>query len=56
MPNSVSFEYSYLPIMIGNLKGSYVFWIAINIILLLILVYEIKKEIKRIRSEYADGN
>lgn len=52
MPNSVTFEYSYLPIKIGGLKGSYVFWILINVILLLILIFEIRKEILRVRAEY----
>ncbi len=56
MPNSVTFEYSYLPIKIGNMKGSYIFWILINVILLLILIFEIRKEIKRVRAEYVDGN
>jgi len=52
MPNSVTFEYSYLPVKVGNLKGSYVFWILINIILLLILIFEVRKEIIRVRKEY----
>lgn len=52
MPNSVTFEYSYIPIKIGNFKGSYVFWILINIVLLLILIFEIRKEIMRVRAEY----
>ena len=49
-PSSVRVEYSYLPVRIGNMKGSYVFWIVINIILLLILTYEIRKEVKRVRE------
>lgn len=52
MPNSVTFEYSYIPIKIGELKGSYVFWILINIILLLILIFEIRKEIIRVRANH----
>ena len=54
LPKEVNFEYSYLPISVGNIKGSYFFWITINIILLLILIYEIKREIKRIRKEYGE--
>lgn len=50
-PKSVAFEYSYIPISIGGLKGSYVFWIMINLFLVLFLVYEVRKEIRRIRSE-----
>lgn len=49
LPNSVIFEYSYLPISIGQFKGSYVFWISVNILLLLILIFEIKREIKKAR-------
>ncbi len=52
LPKNVVFEYSYIPISVGDYKGSYVFWISINIILLLILFYEIRKEIKRVRKEY----
>jgi len=52
LPNDIIFEYSYLPINFGGIKGSYLFWIIINMVLLLILVYEIRKEIKRIRAEY----
>lgn len=43
-PDSVRMEYSYIPVKIGNMKGSYVFWILINIVLLLILTFEIRKE------------
>lgn len=50
-PKSVAFEYSYIPIRFGDLKGSYVFWVSINILLLLFLVYEVRKEILRIRKE-----
>jgi hypothetical protein len=51
-PKAIAFEYSYIPVRVGDFKGSYVFWISINIILLLILIYEVRKEIKRIRREY----
>lgn len=50
-PKSVAFEYSYLPVKIGGLKGSYVFWVGVNVLLLLFLIYEIRKEIRRIREE-----
>ena len=50
-PKSVAFEYSYIPLRLGSLKGSYVFWILVNVLLLLFLVYEVRKEIKRIRME-----
>lgn len=51
--NSPSFgivEYSYVPIKIGDLKGSYVFWILINIVLLLILAFEISRGIKKLKK------
>lgn len=51
LPKSVIFEYSYLPISVGSLKGSYVFWIMINIILLGILVIEVRKEINKVKSK-----
>jgi hypothetical protein len=51
MPNSIAFEYSYLPIKIGSMRGSYVFWIFINVILLAILVYEVRREIRKARKK-----
>ena len=50
-PKSIVFEYSYLPVRIGSFKGSYVFWIVVNVLLLMFLVYEVRREIKRIRQE-----
>ena len=52
LPKSVIFEYSYLPISFGGFKGSYVFWIFVNVALLLVLFYEVRKEIKRVRDDY----
>ncbi|MCA9458957.1 MAG: hypothetical protein KC550_00245 [Nanoarchaeota archaeon] len=52
LPNSVSFEYSYIPMKIGSFKGSYAFWIVVNVFLLLILIFEIRREIKRVRKQY----
>ncbi|MCA9459081.1 MAG: hypothetical protein KC589_04085 [Nanoarchaeota archaeon] len=52
LPNSVSFEYSYIPIRFGSFKGSYSFWIIVNVLLLLILIFEIRREIKRVRKQY----
>lgn len=50
LPNSIVFEYSYLPISIGSFKGSYIFWIVVNIILLSILFIEVKREIKKVKG------
>lgn len=55
-PKSVAFEYSYIPLNIAGLKGSYLFWILINLALVIFLVYEVKKEIKRIREEEGQGH
>jgi len=44
-PSSVFFEYSYLPIKIGNMQGSTVFWIIVNVILIFLLVREIRKHL-----------
>jgi len=52
IPKSISFEYSYLPVKVGNYRGSYVFWIVINLILILILLFEIRKEVKRVKAQY----
>ncbi len=52
LPKSIVFEYSYLPISIGNFKGSYIFWITINVILLVFLFFEVRKEIRKVRDKY----
>jgi len=51
LPKSVIFEYSYMPIKIGSLKGSYVFWIMLNLLLLSILVIEIRREISKVNKK-----
>lgn len=45
-PSTLNFEYSLIPIDIFHFKGSYVFWISINILLLLLLFFELKKELQ----------
>ncbi len=50
LPHYVTFEYSYLPIRIFGLKGSYVFWISINMLLILILFIEIRRELKKAKK------
>ncbi len=50
-PKSIIFEYSWIPIRIASFKGSYIFWITINVIILLFIIYEIKREINRYREE-----
>jgi len=47
LPNSLSFEYSRLPITIPNVQGSLVFWLIINLIIFSLLGFEIKKELER---------
>ncbi len=51
-PSSILFEYSYIPVNVGGIQGSYLFWIVVNIILALFLFFEIRREVKRIKSEY----
>lgn len=50
VPDSLIFEYSYLPVKIGNIQGSYIFWITINVILIFILFLEIRKEVKKFKN------
>lgn len=52
LPEQIEFEYSYLPIKIGDFQGSYVFWITINLLLVIFLIYEVRREIRRVRQEY----
>ncbi len=55
-PKVVSFEYSRIPLNIGFARGSYVFWVVVNLLLLSILVFEIRRAIKRIKREYGEQN
>jgi hypothetical protein len=55
MPNSIEFEYSWMPIRIYDLKGSYVFWVLVNFLLLLLLVFEIRKGVKKAKKRREDG-
>lgn len=51
-PKSIIFEYSFIPVpKITTVQGSYVFWIFINVVLLLILIYEVRREIKKFREQ-----
>lgn len=54
LPNSVAFEYSYIPLKMGDLKGSYLFWILVNLGLLGFLVYEVRKEIQKVKAQYEE--
>jgi len=44
-PNTLEFEYSLMPIDIFNFKGSYVFWITVNLLLIILLIIELRKEL-----------
>jgi hypothetical protein len=44
-------EYSSVPIYFGGVKGSFMFWISINVILLVILGIEIFRGIARMKRE-----
>lgn len=50
-PASAVVEYSPIPIFIDGLKGSYMFWLSINLILLMILAFEIIRGIKKLEPE-----
>jgi hypothetical protein len=49
-PSNVRIEYSIIPVKVGGLKGSYVFWILINIVLISILIREIRREVRKIKK------
>jgi hypothetical protein len=53
-PKSIEFEYSWIPIRIGNLKGSYVFWITLIILIVIFIGYEIRKSIRKYREEHGE--
>ena len=48
--NILFFEYSYIPINIGHIRGSVLFWILINMLLFIMLFREIKKEVKKFKK------
>ncbi len=43
-PESVTMEYSYISTGVGNVRGSIVFWLSVNIILIVVLFIQIIKE------------
>ncbi len=45
-PNELEFEYSKIPLNLFDFKGSYIFWITINILLIILLIYEFNKELE----------
>lgn len=51
LPNSVEFEYSFIPIRTSFMRGSYLFWIIINVLMFGFLVYEIRKEVVKMSEE-----
>lgn len=51
LPNSVEFEYSFIPIRTSFMRGSYAFWIIINVLMFVFLVYEIRKELVLMKSQ-----
>lgn len=54
LPKSISFEYSYIPIHFQFARGSYVFWIVVNVVLLVFLLIEVRRAVKRVRDEYGE--
>ena len=51
MPETIAFEYSYIPLKIGDLRGSIAFWIIIDAILFLLLILDITRRVKNSRKE-----
>jgi hypothetical protein len=49
-PDFVKLEYSYIPLKIFNLKGSILFWGIIDLLLILLVIKEIKKEINNLKK------
>lgn len=54
LPNSVEFEYSFIPIRTPWLRGSYTFWIIVNLLMFAFLVTQIRKEIKKAKNVEGD--
>lgn len=54
VPEIVDLEYSYIPIRVPGVKGSFVFWIAIDLILIIILIIEVIKEINKLQKGKKD--
>lgn len=52
-PETVMVEYSYIPLSIGGVSGALIFWIVVNIILLVLLVWQIKKEVLKFKENNA---
>ena len=51
LPNSIEFEYSFIPIRSSIMRGSYVFWISVNVLVFLFLMFEIRKEVVRVKEK-----
>lgn len=50
-PDFLIFEYSFIPLKVGPLAGSLVFWSLVNIVLLVILGLEVKKQLRKLRGD-----
>lgn len=51
MPETIAFEYSYIPLKFGELRGSILFWIIIDIVLFSLLILDIVRRIKKSKKE-----
>jgi len=51
MPETIAFEYSYIPLKIGDLRGSIAFWIIIDVVLFLLLILDITRRVRNRRKE-----
>lgn len=50
-PNTVEFEYSIIPIRTSWMRGSYLFWILVNVMMFAFLVYQIRKEVVKVKNQ-----
>ena len=49
-PEFVSVEYSYIPVGFTNVRGSIVFWLTVNLLLIAVLFVQILKEVRKLKS------
>lgn len=51
LPETIEIEYSRIPLRLGGVAGSIVFWLTVNILLILILGREVRRELKKLQNQ-----
>ncbi|MCA9497237.1 MAG: hypothetical protein KC589_09920 [Nanoarchaeota archaeon] len=51
LPETINIEYSRIPLRLGGVAGSIVFWLTVNILLILILGREVKRELRKLKNQ-----